>query len=89
MLSRQTFTRVFSFVLAFRHSQRYYLKWASSESPEDDKKNDQAAQSAISLHKSLGKFFQFLGICERTGPVFFSWFLFNLQLLASAHISSM
>ena len=39
---------------------RYYLKWASSESPEDDKKNDQAAQSAISLHKSLGKLFQCL-----------------------------
>ena len=50
---------------------RYYLKWASSESPEDDKKNDQAAQSAISLHKSLGKFFQFLGFlpqCQRLRP---------------------
>lgn len=40
-------------------ASEYYLKWASSESPEDDKKNDQAAQSAISLHKSLGKFFQY------------------------------
>ena len=46
---------------------RYYLKWASSESPEDDRKNDQAAQSAISLHKSLGKFFQCLAKCmQRT-----------------------
>eukprot|EP00913_Durusdinium_trenchii_P035631 g33343.t1 len=64
-------------------ASEYYLKWASSESPEDDRsldvlggshqrspvdlvwsrgvggKNDQAAQNAISLHKSLGKLFQF------------------------------
>ncbi|CAJ1391976.1 unnamed protein product [Effrenium voratum] len=41
-------------------ASEYYLKWASSESPEDDKRNDQNAQGAIALHKTLGKFFEFV-----------------------------
>lgn len=56
-------------------ASEYYLKWASSESPEDDKKNDQAAQSAISLHKSLGKFFQY------------SWLPFHLGYTTLYHAS--